>query len=131
MKYQFFRIPHLVMALAIIFIFINCKDEDVTSSLNAYLDAADCTNTLPTYSGNVQSIFNLNCSTTGCHDNSTAAIGLTMEGYDNAKASFTDFDILCTINHDSGCKDMPQGGSKLSDEDILLITCWVKNDYPE
>ena len=130
MKNKISQLRYFLMAFCMTLIFMNC-DKDVTSSLEAYLDAADCIDTSPTYSSDIQSIFDINCSTTGCHNNSSSTDGLTMEGYDNAKAGFTDFDILCSINHDSGCKDMPEGGSKLSDEDILLITCWVKNDFPE
>ena len=135
MQNQNFKFSKLfiLLALSIPVLFIACDDDDdnVDVSNAAYIAAASCNATGPTYLTDIAPIFNASCATAGCHNNDEAAKGLTMEGYDNAKAGFTSYNILCSINQDDGCASMPIGGSKLSAADILAITCWAKGNFPE
>lgn len=110
-------------------VFASCNDEGGTNQ--KYLDAAVCTGVTASYATDVAPIINARCATGGCHNASSAKKGLNMQGYAAAKASFDDFAILCSINHDSGCDRMPQGSAQLSASEILTITCWAKNGFPQ
>lgn len=120
----------IVLALSIPLVFAACGDDVIDGTNASYINAANCT-TSPTYTADIASIINASCATTGCHDNIEAAKGLTMEGYANAKAGFDTYNILCSINNDDACTNMPIGSSKLPAADILAITCWAKANFPE
>jgi hypothetical protein len=122
----------LFLVAMLSFTFIACDREGDDGGSNAgYISAANCSGLTPTYNTDVQAIIDGSCAFSGCHNNSGKAEGLTMEGYTNARKSFDNFAILCSINQDGACKDMPQGGGKLDSIDIQTITCWAKNGFPE
>jgi hypothetical protein len=109
--------------------FISCSDDG--GSNQQYIDAADCTGVSAAYATDVAPILNARCATSGCHSATSAREGLDLSGYASSKAAFDDFAILCSVNFDSGCNRMPQGGSQLSDSDILTLTCWAKNGFAQ
>jgi hypothetical protein len=123
----------IIYSFAIILaIAISCNKEDKEGTQNSdYISAADCTGSTPTYTADVQPIFDTRCAYSGCHAGNNAAHGLNLSGYDNAKNNFNDHNTLCAINHDGSCDPMPQGSAKLSDDQIKIITCWAKNNFPQ
>jgi hypothetical protein len=84
-----------------------------------------------TYSGGVKKIINESCATSGCHDTKSRADGLILDTYISAKESFVNGRSICSIEHSKGCDAMPDDGSKLSDNLILQLKCWVQNGAPE
>lgn len=111
----------------------SCKDDDHHADgipNSDYINAADCTGTSPTYTANVAPITETKCAISGCHNAATASHGLIIEGYDALKNNFNDHNLLCAINHTSGCEPMPKDQPKLSDAEIKTITCWAKNNFP-
>ena len=119
-----------LLLLFICFSYFSCKKEPNDS----YYDSVSCNDSddsLNTYSLKIGAIFNANCARSGCHDNSTHKGKVNLEGYDNCLATFGKKHVLCAIYHDKGCKPMPKGGSKLSDDVIHDITCWAKNNFPK
>ena len=133
LKFPFFLI---LLILFPVFIISSCGDdeEEVEDPLTGdpYLDAVDCTNEIPTFAINIQPIIDASCATSLCHNNESMANDMTMEGYDNAKTACETFNVLCAINQDnSDCVSMPLNADKLSDKEILAISCWMKNDFPE
>jgi hypothetical protein len=77
----------------------------------------------------VAPILNSRCATSGCHTAITASHGLNLNGYQVVKATFDQHKILCSINHGNECNAMPRGSSKLSEAEIITITCWAKNGF--
>lgn len=95
-------------------------------------DKYDCTGLTPTYNGSVKTIIDGSCAFTGCHTGTSPADGLNLSGYSNSKsAALNSSDFLCSIEHGSGYHAMPQGASKLSDDKIKTIACWIQNGAPE
>ncbi len=86
------------------------------------ISAAQCPDTI-SFSAQVMPIFDLNCSTSGCHDATTAQSGYNFTTYANIAANSSV--ILDVINHGSGVTPMPFGSPKLADSLIQQIECWV------
>ena len=118
----------LPAVMLLVFYSSSCKKD----SLSQYTDAVTCNetdDTLNTYNQKIKTLLNNNCANGGCHDASTRAEGKDYSSYSAAK-SCLGASAFCSINHGSGCKNMPQGAAKLSDADIHDLTCWAKNNYP-
>lgn len=82
----------------------------------------NCPDTI-SFQSNIVPLINTNCSTSGCHDASQAG-GYTFSTHASIAAN-ADI-ILKAIRHDSGVSPMPQGGSKLSDAQVLAFNCWIQ-----
>lgn len=118
----------LLVSLAV----LSCNKEDDEGTENSdYIESTDCTGVTPTYTADVQPLFDTKCAYSGCHAGSNAAHGLNLSGYNNAKNNFNEHNTLCAINHDGSCDPMPIGMPKLTDTEIKTITCWAKNNFPE
>lgn len=103
---------------------------DAADSNATYLESTDCTGNNPTYTADVAPILNTHCALSGCHTALTPSHGLNLSGYQVVKGTFDQHRTLCAIHHGSECDPMPKGGPKLSEEQILTITCWAKNGFP-
>lgn len=91
----------------------------------------DCTGVTPTYEANIKTIMNNSCATSGCHSASSKRDGIDLSTYALVKSEAAKDKFLGSIEHLSGYEAMPQGGSKLSDDNIKLISCWIDNGMPE
>jgi hypothetical protein len=91
----------------------------------------DPDDSLNTYSLKIGGIFNASCVRSGCHNSDSHKAKVNLEGYSNCVSTFNNKKVLYTIYQEKGCKKMPKGGSKLSDDVIHDITCWAKNGYPQ
>ena len=120
----------LLLALAFTAVLLtSCKEEEGNEA-SFYTEAADCTAVVAlTYDLGVSAILNASCAYSGCHDTNSHEDNVILDTYAGAKASFLNGTSLCAINHD--CKKMPEGGSKLPDDVIALLTCWVKEGCPQ
>lgn len=65
-----------------------------------------------------------------CHSASQAQGGVVLEGYNNIKKYVDNDKLLGAIAHLSGYKAMPQGASKMAQDDICKIKYWVDNGAP-
>lgn len=90
--------------------------------------AQQCITTNMKYSADILPIISKNCY--GCHDNSTATNGITLEGYANLKVQADKGDLVAVITHASGYPPMPYNAPKLSDCDINKIKSWVQSGAP-
>lgn len=107
----------------------------VISSINGcYYDKEDlvypktsCDTTNITYSKDIQSIVNTNCSS--CHTG-IATSGFDFSSYDEFKEHAMDGDVMDRITTNDVTRRMPQGGPKLSDCDINKIRAWINRNYP-
>lgn len=126
MKQKLFFLAVIVIATT----YSSCKKD----SNNSYYDNVSCNepdDSLNTYSLKIEVILNSSCVRSGCHNSESHKKKINLEGYDNSVSTFNKKPVLCAIYHSKGCKPMPKGSSKLSDEEIHDITCWAKNGYPQ
>jgi hypothetical protein len=84
-----------------------------------------------TYTTDVEPIIKANCSFSGCHGNGSQSGGVNLNSYANVVSEAQEAQFLGSIKHEAGFSRMPQGRSKLSDEQIETIECWIKQNTPE
>lgn len=102
---------------------VSCgKDDD---------DPIDCTGLTPTYTHDVKAILDASCALSGCHDAVTAQNGINLSAYGPASSVSQETRFVAVIQHRSGFTPMPFGGSKLPDETIQTLVCWVENGSPQ
>jgi hypothetical protein len=95
-------------------------------------ETLDCTSLEPslnTYNRNIKSIMDASCATSGCHTQNARAGGITLNTYASVKTNFVNGRGLCSVKQT--CNPMPQDGSKLSDDAIQKLECWVSAGAPE
>jgi len=84
---------------------------------------AVCDSTDASFSADVLPLLKQKC--TPCHIDGGSSGGLNFDTYEGVESVQTK--ILSSIKHDGDAKEMPQGGSKLSNDDILKVECWINN----
>jgi len=101
----------------------NDNEEDIT-------ETSTC-DTINVNYNTIAVIFDAYCL--NCHNsNKTDKEGIILDSYENLKASITNYDeVLKSIKHESGVKEMPLFGSKLEDCKIAIIEAWVNKGMPE
>jgi hypothetical protein len=92
------------------------KDKVPAPALNT-----DCPDTV-SYQSFVRPLIMSNCTTSGCHDASSAG-GYVLETHTQISAN-ADI-ILNAIRHTSGISQMPQGQPKLADSLATKLNCWI------
>ena len=118
----------IAMLLTIVYA-TSCKKESENTD---FANSANCTGVTPVYTGEIASIINSNCATSGCHGGGSSAAGINLSNYANASNQFkNNSDNLASIHHAGDVDAMPRGASKLSDAVINKLDCWVKNGCPQ
>jgi hypothetical protein len=113
----------LLSVFSLLLLVIACKKDAV--------DTADCSGFSPTYTADIKPILDASCALSGCHDSISQQDGKNLSTYEGALAVSQNDEFLGAIQHKSGYEPMPQGGPKLADATIELITCWVQNGSPQ
>lgn len=117
MKFALLSILGLSLALA------SCKKDNVITY--------DCTGITPTYTADVKALMDNKCATSGCHSANAKADGKDFSSYSAVKSYASKSSFMGSMQHLSGYKAMPQGGSKLSDTELKTISCWISNGTPQ
>ncbi len=91
----------------------------------------DTTTTNLVYGNIIKTIMDQNCSTTGCHNTSSAQSGVVTDNYAGLVDAFTNRNALCTIEQTSGCSVMPKKASKLPSCTISQLKIWQQRSYPQ
>lgn len=99
-----------------------CKKENTT---------IDCSGTAPAYQKDVKPILDGNCAAPGCHASFTPSGGFNLSSYDGAKSAGANPKFLESVQHTGGAQAMPKNTSKLSEDKIKILYCWVQNGMPE
>lgn len=94
-------------------------------------DSKVCDTLKPSFEQEVKPIFTNNCAQAGCHGNGSSRQGYSLEDHSGIKDGVANGKVLCSIKHESGCSNMPQGGGQLSQEKIQLVECWAENGAPK
>ena len=117
------KIILLLPIAGLIYFAPGCKKKDPTTY--------DCSGTTPTYTVDVKTIMDANCATSGCHSSGSKANGIDLSSYNSTKSEAGNKAFLGSMQHLSGYKAMPEGGSKLSDDQLKTVGCWIQNGMPE
>jgi hypothetical protein len=83
------------------------------------------------YANDVEPIIKANCSFSGCHGNGSQSGGVSLKNYASVVEETQEAQFLGSIKHESGFSPMPQGRTKLTDSQIAIIECWIKQNTPE
>jgi hypothetical protein len=84
-----------------------------------------------TYALHVKPILDNNCSIAGCHGSVGYQDNVQLHDYATSKSAFETSDVICTVKWETGCSQMPSGGSRLEDSLITVLECWKNNGYPQ
>ena len=88
----------------------------------------DCSNKTLTYTTDIKSIIETSCAK--CHNKNNKA-GYNFLTLESVKKAATSGELLGTIKHQKGYSKMPMGASKLPQESIDKIECWINNGMKE
>ncbi len=119
------NLKFLLSFVLIVFFSITSCYYDVESEL--YPDTTTCDSSNTKFSTFVSPLIVSKCATSGCHNASSSAAGINLEGYNNIKNYITrsQSTFFGSIKHSSGFSAMPKGGSKISNCDITKLQLWV------
>ncbi len=121
----------LVLALGTQALMNRCTKDVAEPRLNkSQTDTSQCDTLYKSFSQDVEPIFSGNCATSGCHNSSSSAFGIVLETHSQIKDETKNGKVICAIEHESGCSNMPKSAPQLSEEKIRLIRCWAKKGYP-
>lgn len=110
-----------VSALSVI-VFTTCKNSKEPA-------VETCDNPYKTYNNHIKDIMSAYCVV--CHNPNGAYPSIPLTSYTEVKAAAQNGKLIASVKHEAGAVAMPQGGSKLSDQDIAKIECWKSNGFPE
>lgn len=91
----------------------------------------DCTGVVPTYTADIKSIMDKSYAISGCHNSSSSADGKDYSTYTSVKSGAPSNSFMGSMQHLSGYKSMPRNASKLTDDQLKLISCWIQNGMPQ
>ncbi len=108
--------------ICILIIIIGCQHASVY----------DCTGVTPTYTKDVKPILDSYCAMPGmgCHGTGHAASGISLGDYAGASAASSKKSFMGSIEHLNTYQNMPQGGVRMPDAQIHVLSCWVENGAP-
>jgi hypothetical protein len=93
------------------------------------LQAAD--STIVSFQCDVRPILEANC-TFACHTQSTAVGQPYLDTYEFVEIVADDGSLMCSINWDGGCENMPYlSGTKIDSVDRVTIQEWINNGKAE
>lgn len=109
-------IPVLLLALTLSIGFAGCSGELLTP---------ECDGSTPTYDGEVKTLIDANCTSSGCH------------GFSSSRGDYTTYaGIEADLNNGKFEREvlknqsMPQDGS-LTQAEINTVQCWLDNGFAE
>jgi hypothetical protein len=125
MKMKIFPLPALTFAVAVMI--ISCSKSNEADVQNPGGTPApgpgSCDTVNMKYTSNVLPIISSKCY--GCHGNGAINGGVELDSYSKLLVQVNNGKLIGVISHAPGFKQMPQGGTKLSDCDINKIKSWI------
>lgn len=117
----------LLLSLSLLsgFSFMACEKDDPSTI------TYDCTNLTPTYTNAIKAIMDNNCLGSGCHNSNNRAAGIDLSTYSAVSGEADKARFRGSIEHLAGYSNMPRNRSKLSEEDLQKIYCWIESGKPQ
>lgn len=109
----------MLTILLVSLLFVSCRKDKVEE---VTVSPEDCPETI-SYTDDIQTFLNVNCTTSGCHNSNSSAAGYVFESHSQVEEHAQI--ILSVIRHESGVSAMPQGQQKLNDTTIQKMECWI------
>jgi cytochrome c553 len=97
-----------------------CKKDETTTTV-------DCSGVSPTYTSTIKTIMDNKCATSGCHSSAAKAAGYDLSSYAGTSSGAANSKFMASIRQESGAEAMPRGASKLDDNTIKQLACWIQN----
>jgi len=110
---------------------VGCGKDDQNPDYIAEANCSAVDANTNTYTLAIKTIMDSGCALGGCHDAVTKSEGVDLSSYAGTKFAFESQNLLCAVNHGSGCEPMPQGSSKLPQATLDRLACWAKNGYAQ
>jgi cytochrome c553 len=90
-------------------------------------ETVDCSGVAPTYTNTIKAIMDTKCATSGCHSAAAKVAGYDLSTYSGTSSGANSSKFMASIRHESGADAMPRGASKLDDNTIKQLACWIQN----
>jgi cytochrome c553 len=117
-----------ILLFSIALLTMACEDDDKKIIITESPQLCDSLDIL--YTNDVASILvNAGCSGSYCHG--SGAGGVNLSDYASTKLAAESPKFLRAIKHELGASPMPKLGSKISDEQIQIIECWIQTGSRE
>lgn len=120
----------ILIQIAIYSFFISCQNNPARIVLPSTEIKIIDTIAAITYNNTIKTIYNANCSLSGCHNGSINQKGYNYSTYAASK-QFSLAPYKNTLLSQLNSGSMPQGRPKLSQTQIDNITTWINNGCPE
>lgn len=92
-----------------------------------------CDDDISSYNTNIKMIFDRACTEVGCHSSDAPIAGIDLSSYSAAveyiRANASDFTI--SINQTGSNPMPPAPRSKLTDQEIQDLLCWIEKGYAQ
>ena len=119
------KIPGSLFSIALLLLMCNCK----------HAVKYDCSGYTPVYTKNVadtvdksvETLLKNVCTNTGCH----VGGDIDLSTYAGASAASKKKSFMGSVQHMPFYQKMPQGGGRLPDSQIHLLSCWIENGSPQ
>lgn len=90
----------------------------------------ECDTSAVSFAADIQTVIVPTCGFNGCHGASFPANNIALNNYDNIVNTVDPQLLLSSIKHDGNALNMPQGGGKLPDCDIVKVEKWINDGQP-
>lgn len=114
-----------LFAIFILSIYSSCTNDsisDLTTPTNEDVEV--------TYSSRIVQIMDNQC--VNCHGSINPSAGLSLHTYEKVREAVLDFGLIERISLPQGNSlMMPQGGNRMSQNDINAVIEWESNNFPE
>jgi len=122
------KVSLLLLTAFISFAIYSCKDDETPPTDNTD-DTVDICDTMSVvYTGDIESILMSSCANGYCHGGGQLP---WLNQYDSVVNAVNNAGLIDAISHNAGRSPMPKNGTKLSDDVIQRIKCWVEKSMPE
>lgn len=118
----------IILSLSFAIIVIVSLDSCYYDKADVLLGNVSCDTTAFTYSNQVQPIMSQYC--VSCHTVNNESGGVRLDNYNNVSIYANNGELVCAINHESGCSPMPKNSSQLNPCDRRIIELWVDDGAP-
>jgi mono/diheme cytochrome c family protein len=110
--------------LGLILSLVSCTNDSVSDLTEPTPELTEVT-----YTSRIAQIMDNQC--VNCHGSTNPSAGLSLHTYENVKQAVLEFGLIERISLPQGNSlMMPQGGNRLSQNDINAVINWEQNNFP-
>uniref|UniRef100_UPI004049AC69 c-type cytochrome n=1 Tax=Flavobacterium sp. TaxID=239 RepID=UPI004049AC69 len=119
------KISNLIAIICLSLIYFSCTNDSASDLIEP-----ETNDTAITYSTRIVQIMDNQC--VNCHGSTNPSAGLSLHTYENVKQTVLQNDLIGRISLPQGNSlMMPQGGNRMSQNDINAVITWEATEFPE